>query len=276
LKKSLLVLFITSAVIIFPMSTLAAEPTPAGKISSLIGSVTIARQTHPGQSIKARVGLALSEGDTVKTDPQSRIEITFDGNYIIRCDEKTELIITLAKMAASKFRSPGGKLWLNVKHILEAEGITVESPTAVAAIRGTVFSVTGDSNFVRYAVYRGAIAVSPTDTSKIKRDTTLMVETGKELSLVKNFDKYWKEQQRSFEEYQRNQEMEYEKYRKAQQRGIDSMLNARNAYINNSKENKESLFKVLDGYRFQYNPIDTSKVSDWVEWNRERDKVVAW
>lgn len=254
----------------------AAEPTPAGKISSLLGSVTIARQTHPGQSIKAKVGLALTEGDTIKTDPKSRIEITFDGNYIIRCDEKTELIITLAKMAASKFHAPGGKVWLNVKHILEAEGITIESPTAVAAIRGTVFSVTGDSNFVNYAVYRGAIAVSPTDTSKLSRDTTLMVETGKELVLIKDFATYQKEQQKSFNEYQKNQEMELNKYRKSQQRGIDSMLNVQKSYVNKNMENDGSLFTTLGTYRFRFKKIDTVKTSDWVEWNKQRDQLVKW
>jgi hypothetical protein len=277
MNKLLVTLIMSFVVLFFAKEAACVEQNSvAGKVSIVIGEVTIARQTAPGQSVQARIGLAVSEGDTVKTAPESRIEIVFDSNYVVRCDEKTVLFIKLSNLSASRLHSPIGKLWLNVKHLAQREGISVSSPTAVAAIRGTVFSVTSDSNVVKYAVYRGAISVTPADTVGLHHDTTLAVETGKELTLVNDFAKYLREQENSFKEYQRQQQENFEKYRKGQQQGADSLLHEQDVYVNKRIEYERSLFRELGPYHFSLVPIDTANVSDWVVWNQKRDAKLGW
>jgi FecR protein len=259
------------------LTALNAEPdSTSGKISFFTGEVMIDRPTTSGQAIKAKIGMNISEGDTVKTGTESRCEITFNGNYVIRCDEKTMLLIELAKLAVSKLHSPDGKLWMNVKKLLRSEGITVSSPTAVCAIRGTIFSIEADSNAVKYSVYRGAIAVTPMDSKGQKQYTSLTVEKGNELTLVKDFNTYFRQNEKSFELYKNNQQAEFEKFQREQKRGADSLLNTQKEFVDRQIEHERSLFKPIGSYSYLLKPLDTSTTSDWITWNKKRDESVQW
>lgn len=212
-RKIQITQFLSLIFTMFSSMPMFAEPdSSSGKISFLSGEVAIDRPTIPGQSINANIGMTVSEGDTVKTGPGARCEITFQGKYVIRCDEKTKLLIELAKFAVSKWCLPYGNLWMIVKPLLQSEGISVSSPTSTAEIRGTVFSIEADSKAVKYSVYKGAIAVTPADTTGLKRDTGLTVEKGHELTLIRDFDKYRRQNEKTFEQYKTNQNTDFEKF----------------------------------------------------------------
>ena len=270
-------IFILLAFTTFFFTPLYAAPDSLpGSISFLSGDVTINRPTVPGQSINAKIGMNVAENDTVETGPAARCEITFQGKYVIRCDEKTKLLIDLANLAFSKWSSPYGKLWMIVKPLLQSEGITVSSPTSAAAIKGTVFSIEADSNSAKYSVYRGAIAVTPVAAAGLKRDTGLRVETGSELTLIGNFDRFLHRSEESFEEYQKDQQASFAKYRKEQQRGVDSLQKAQEVGVEKRMERERSSFKSLGAYKYSIKALDTTTISNWVIWNKKRDNAVKW
>ncbi len=269
--------FLLLTMIVSGTTVWSGEAGPAaGKISTLIGEASVARKIVPGQTLPARVGLSVSEGDTVKTGKESRVELTFEGSRVIRCDEKTLLVIQLVRPAASEFHTPGGKLWLTVKRLTGSQKFSVSCPTAVAGIRGTVFSVESGPDAAAYKVYRGAIFVRPDDTSGIYHDTSLVVGTGNELTLVRDFEMYLKRQEKAFEQYRKNQQQEFEKYRREQNRGVDSLLQEQNSRIEKQMALERSMFRPFGVYHYSLRPIDTAKYSDWELWNRKLDKKLGW
>jgi hypothetical protein len=88
---------------------------------------------------------AIYSGDAVRTGTESRLELKLDDEDIIRIDEDSELEVTRETLEAfqgmaSKAKLTRGRLWTNVRKVVaDREQLTVETPTVVAAIRGTVF-----------------------------------------------------------------------------------------------------------------------------------------
>ena len=228
-----------------------------------------------GQPVRAKTGMNISEGDTIKTAVESRCEISFDATYVVRCDEKAVLIINLVKLQKANLSSPIGKLWVNVKHLVKRNDISVTSPTATAAIRGTVFSISSDSVGIRYAVYRGEVAVTPQDTTQ-SVPSPFSVKTDNELVLIKNFDQYLQVQKALFEQYQNKQESDFEQFQKEQQRGVDSLLNRQDASIKKRLDDERLRFKVLGSYHYAMEPIDNKNQSDWILWNKKCDTKLGW
>lgn len=89
----------------------------------------------------------LYNGDAVRTGAESRLELKLDEKDVVRIDENSELEVskrTLAqyKGTASTARLRRGKIWTNVRKVVaDREHLTVETPTVVAAIRGTIFRI---------------------------------------------------------------------------------------------------------------------------------------
>ena len=106
----------------------------------------------------------LYTGDAVRTGTESRLELKMDERDVIRIDENSELEVsktTLAqyKGSVSKASLKRGRIWTNVRKVIaDRENLTVETPTVVAAIRGTIFRIdipTSLSTIMR--VYEGTV-----------------------------------------------------------------------------------------------------------------------
>jgi FecR protein. len=139
------------------------------RITRLEGMVSIMRNGS-NEWRAARPSTPLEVGDQVYAREESFAEIRYSIGTVLRMDEKTKITITASSEQTIKTRNGVGDVWVNMKKLLtKGKEFEVATPTAVAAIRGTVFqmSSTPDST-ASVSVYNGKVAVGPTDELKKK------------------------------------------------------------------------------------------------------------
>ncbi|MFC1529810.1 FecR domain-containing protein [Gemmatimonadota bacterium] len=109
---------------------------------------------------------SLFSGDTVRTGAESRLELkTGDEGFVMRIDENTELELTPQSLEnpGTRARARGGRVWTNVRQMAaNRNNLTIETPTVLAAVRGTVFRIdVPDLNNTLLRVYEGNVEVQP-------------------------------------------------------------------------------------------------------------------
>jgi hypothetical protein len=103
------------------------------------------------------------QGDQIRTEAESRCEITLEDGAIVRMDENTfqkfeKCMINKTGKEVSLFLS-SGKIWLNACKILsKTDSFKVRTNKAVCAIRGTKFRVDTDDDQTRISVHKGVVA----------------------------------------------------------------------------------------------------------------------
>jgi hypothetical protein len=120
-----------------------------------------------GTEAWARVALKqpLFSGDAVRTAAESRLELRLEDESVVRIGEDSELEVskgTLADLAAggpTQAKLKRGRIWSNVRRMASDQGgLTVSTPTVVAAIRGTVFRIeVPEEDLTVLRVYEGAV-----------------------------------------------------------------------------------------------------------------------
>lgn len=162
---TLIALSLAAAMLLLGALQLGAKTTSIAKITFYTGDV----RTQPPKKDdwkKAIFQQPLANGEKVKTEDQSRAEIGFSDGSIIRIDGNSSLDIVDAKKDKSgqqvEAKVWSGKVWANVNKMSKKSKFELESPTAVAAVRGTVYrmAVLPDRT-TKIAVYSGAVAVKP-------------------------------------------------------------------------------------------------------------------
>jgi len=152
------------------VAAISGAPVPAAEastaqVSFLEGKAQKSR--GHGAHRDLRVGVGVSQGDTIETQDATRLEIRFSDASVLRLGPKSRLQLTEAyfgggaarrKLTARLFL---GRLWAKVTSVIQGDQrFQVETENAVAGVRGTTFRV--DANADRSAlvrVYDGAVAV---------------------------------------------------------------------------------------------------------------------
>ncbi|MCB9496389.1 MAG: FecR domain-containing protein [Fibrobacteria bacterium] len=127
------------------------------KVTWLVGEAVLKRA---GKSFPVRVRTECRTGDTLEVGATSRVELRYPDNTLLRLDENSKLVLADRVAGKPEPKLVVGKAWANVKKIGQGgTGFGVRTPTAVAAVRGTVFQVEGglDSSSVR--LYEGKVDV---------------------------------------------------------------------------------------------------------------------
>lgn len=159
------VLALAAALFLLGAVQLGAKAASIAKITFYTGEV----KTQPPKKDdwkKAIFQQSLANGEKIKTWDQSRAEIGFSDGSIIRIDGNSSLDIVDAKKdkAGQQVEAKvwSGKVWANVNKMSKKSKFELESPTAVAAVRGTVYRMAvSPDRTTRIAVYSGAVAVKP-------------------------------------------------------------------------------------------------------------------
>ncbi len=140
---------------LFSLGTWAKDP--VGKIDSIKGNVSVI--SSGGRVLKALVENTFYVGDTFQTKAESKIKLTFfEGSNTIVLGPDTVFSILAAstiKEAAvssnkkvSKFNLTRGDVRAILKersyNIEEGESFEIQTPTAIAGVRGTIFVVNFD------------------------------------------------------------------------------------------------------------------------------------
>jgi hypothetical protein len=154
--------------LIFPVIMLVAVAVfaaePAGTIIKVIGTVEVFPTAGTGWKT-AGSGTKVYAKDQVRTSSASSAEIRWANGGTLRIAEKSAMTVKelTEKAVAPDVKMLSGKVWANMKKITNSGNkFSVESPTAVAGIRGTVFRLdVGADTATDVLVYEGKVAVGP-------------------------------------------------------------------------------------------------------------------
>ncbi|MDZ7263916.1 MAG: FecR family protein [candidate division KSB1 bacterium] len=146
------------------MALALAKNDPIGKINFILGAPGDVRLVRAGSASweSAKLYGTIYNGDQLKTAQESRCEIKLAENRgLIRIGENTNFIFQQDQLA-NKFNSElsKGRIWANIRHVGQKGQFQLKTPTAVCAIRGTIYRIDADST-TRVLVYQGAVDVGP-------------------------------------------------------------------------------------------------------------------
>ena len=163
-------------------------------IKSLDGDVKVQRSKSP-KWLKARINMPLKEKDAIRTFVESEAVIQTADGHTISLKENTTLELAAfmkdakgAKKTNIKILS--GDLMANVKKLTQKKSkFAFETPTAVAAIRGTKVGFDVDKDKTDIRVYEGKVYVTPKGSrkgSELKSDEmTTVVKGQKDVVIIK-------------------------------------------------------------------------------------------
>ncbi|MDZ7288339.1 MAG: FecR family protein [candidate division KSB1 bacterium] len=141
---------------------------PMGKINFLLGreGEVMIHHSHVGAWVPAKLRMNILRGDRIKTAAESRCELKLNDGSIIRIGEKSFFDFAESNLTKSTRQVNAsltqGRIWANVtKWTIQRDQFEIKSPTAVCAIRGTIYRMETDST-TRVAVYDGQVDIGPT------------------------------------------------------------------------------------------------------------------
>jgi len=110
--------------------------------------------------------MAVQNADLIRTKAESRCEVKLLEGSVVRIGENSEFEFTDASVKKNskkvKARLKRGRIWSNITKLrTKQEGFQIKTPTAVCAVRGTVYRIDADSS-TKCLVYAGAVDVGPT------------------------------------------------------------------------------------------------------------------
>lgn len=137
------------------------------RVTWLVGDAKVKRA---GKSIPVRVHMDCMLGDTLVLGAATRLELRYPDNTLLRLDENSRLVLADRRPGKPEPSLLVGKAWANVKKIGQGgTGFGVRTPTAVAAVRGTVFDIGGNSDSSRVKLYEGKVEVGTAQADSARR-----------------------------------------------------------------------------------------------------------
>ena len=156
---------LTIAVVVLTAGLATGQAWVLAKVSFYLGEVGY-KKAQSEEWTGLVLQQSLFSGDAVKTGVESRLELkTGDEGFVMRIDENTELELTPQSLEnpGTRARARGGRVWTNVRRMAaNRNNLTIETPTVLAAVRGTVFRIdVPDINNTLLRVYEGEVEVTP-------------------------------------------------------------------------------------------------------------------
>jgi hypothetical protein len=174
-KKSLITACLIAIICTFFISC-SVKPGTEAKIIFFIGDAEI---THiEGKTEPAVLKMLLKKGDIIKTK-SGYLLLQIGDNILTRIQSNT--IVEISKLfedSETNLSLDNGQLISHVKKLSKDTSFKIKTPTAVAAVRGTQYSVSYYKNRSVLAVKEGKVQV---DTKEKDVDKQIMVETGNTL-----------------------------------------------------------------------------------------------
>ena len=135
---------------------------PPSNVATLIiekGNVEI----NSGNSwITAKNNSQLKEKDSIRTLENSRVNIVFFESSVIRLDENTE--ISLEKLDETKrsiqLLQNSGTTWNKVLKLSGVSSYEIQTPSAIATVRGTSFAINVKGNETNISLVNGSLQVN--------------------------------------------------------------------------------------------------------------------
>jgi hypothetical protein len=156
------------SLILAPLLTAQAQAAKTiGSFTFILGGPQDVQIRTRGSAVwsAAKLGLGVKDGDAVKTQKESRCEIKLLDASVIRIGEVSDFEFTQANISAVqrkvKAELKSGQVYVNLNtQTSAASSFQIKAPTAVCAVRGTIYRVDGDST-TQCTVYDGTVQVGP-------------------------------------------------------------------------------------------------------------------
>jgi len=139
---------------------------PIGFINFMIGGPGDITILHKGAAewLAAKLKMDVLNGDRMTTKAESRCEVKLTDGSLIRVGENSQFEFSQASLGKAtkhvKAELTKGRVWVSAKPVKGSSQFQVKSPTAVCAIRGTIYRMEVDST-TKILVYDGAVDVGP-------------------------------------------------------------------------------------------------------------------
>lgn len=158
---------VTFLIGIFVSSHVFSAEKNIGNISFIIGSTSDVqiKQKDKTSWQAAKLKMDVKNADKIRTQKESRCEIKLLEGSVLRIGESSEFEFTDATVAKSPKKVNAtllkGKMWSNIVNLKsKSENFQVKTPTAVCAVRGTIYRIDADSS-TTLLVYDGEVDVGP-------------------------------------------------------------------------------------------------------------------
>ena len=161
------VLFTAFGMLAFNLQSSSAVATQIGSVTFLLGGPNDIQIQHAGQTgwEAAKLKMPILDGDYLKSAAESRCEVKLIDGTVVRIGENTSFQFTQVnikeKQRQVKAEVQSGQVWVNLpKEKSSKNSFQIKAPTAVCAVRGTIYRVDADST-TKCVVYDGVVAVGP-------------------------------------------------------------------------------------------------------------------
>ncbi len=181
-------------ILLFSASPLHSQtPVRTSKIKSIVGTANI-RRSGTVNWVPARVNMPVKERDAVRTFIESELELETSEGTILKLGENATLeldkLTSKENIDNTKVKILNGNIVANVKKLVNANSkFEFETPTATAAIRGTVVGFDVGKEKTTIKVFEGVVLVTPNGTKRsveIKENEMTSVAKGqKEIKIEK-------------------------------------------------------------------------------------------
>jgi ferric-dicitrate binding protein FerR (iron transport regulator) len=138
----------------------------AGEIVFTEGSVQV--QSSDKVWKKAEAGTQVNIGDAVRTARRSRADVALDDEKMntLRIAEQTMVVLNSTEPGMiNKIDLSNGKVYSNVDNIREGMAFEISTPSAVAGVRGTGWSVESSRQNDEVATYKDTVSVKTFDAN---------------------------------------------------------------------------------------------------------------
>ncbi len=173
---------------------------PFAEVKKVHGNAKI---IHKGsiKKIKAKVGMALNQGDSVITYSKAKVVLQLEDKSKIVVDEQARLQL----LDHDAYVQSGGKVYYKITKRGKAKGLKVNTPFAIIGVKGTEFVVSDTNATKELALNEGLVGVNSPDgkpfehVDEDKVKAKLGVQTPSEVNA--EFEAYKKALYKEFAEF---------------------------------------------------------------------------
>lgn len=189
MKKTLLILLIFTSFIAFSSFVFSQSTEDYEDIVLKIAIGMVERGIEEdGDTIlykRVRPGIILQEGEYLKTSDDSNATLKI-GEDILKVEENTSLILKYVEDGGTELNILSGSILTKVKKLTEGGSFNVNSPSAVAGVRGTSFRFSYDRKSTTGAVYvsEGSVEVG----NDIVKNKSVLLNRNERISIKRGDD----------------------------------------------------------------------------------------
>ena len=179
MRRPVLLIFVNAMILIVVFALLSQSLVVIqrlAKADNISGLVEVKRSRQGGWKPLAKGGL-IKTGDVVRTGKTGTAEFRWADGTRWKIMPATEIKVRkstynmVQKSDQSQLQLTTGKVFIRIiKALQPTSNFEVETPTAVAAVRGTIFSVEVKNGKTSVAVFKGKVQVSGKGAGENKRD----------------------------------------------------------------------------------------------------------